>query len=87
VEAQAAGRPVVALAAGGSTETVIDGRTGVLVSGGAARDFAEALRETDFDRFEPAALQANAARFSVERFQEQLRREVEQARAGSAPGG
>ena len=32
VEAQAAGRPVIAAAAGGALETVLDGRTGTLVS-------------------------------------------------------
>jgi glycosyltransferase involved in cell wall biosynthesis len=84
VEAQAAGRPVVALASGGALESVLDGETGVLVPRGAARDFAEAIRETDFDRFEPAAAVRSAGRFSVERFQSRLRREV--ARAAAGPG-
>jgi glycosyltransferase involved in cell wall biosynthesis len=79
VEVQAAGRPVVALAAGGALETMIDGETGVLVAGETASDFAEALRETDFDRFDPGALRANAARFSVGRFQDELQREVNRA--------
>jgi glycosyltransferase involved in cell wall biosynthesis len=90
VEAQAAGRPVVALASGGALETVVDGETGVLVPGGAASDFAEAIRETDFERFDPGAAVRNASRFSVERFQSRLRREVERvarepARECSAP--
>jgi glycosyltransferase involved in cell wall biosynthesis len=85
VEAQAAGRPVVALARGGALETVIDGETGVLVPLGAARDFAEAIRETDFDRFDPAAAVRSASRFSVERFRSGLRREVERVAPGQVP--
>src|SRR5207302_1761835 len=48
VEAQAAGRPVVALDAGGTGETILDGETGVLVSRQTPEAFAEALRETNF---------------------------------------
>src|SRR5205823_2968920 len=52
VEAQAAGRPVLSVAVGGATETVIDGETGVLVEASSARELADAMRETDFTRFE-----------------------------------
>ena len=44
VEAQAAGRPVVAVNRGGVRETVIDGRTGILVDGEDAVALAEPLR-------------------------------------------
>ena len=43
VEAQACGRPVVALARGGALETVVDGVTGVLVQEPSAEAFAEGL--------------------------------------------
>ena len=43
VEAQACGRPVVALARGGALETVRDGVTGVLVADATAEAFAEAF--------------------------------------------
>lgn len=79
VEAQAAGRPVVAIDAGGATETVVDGVTGVRVTDGDVDALAEALRETDFDRFDPDAIVANAARFSTCAFQDRLRAEVEAA--------
>jgi glycosyltransferase involved in cell wall biosynthesis len=81
VEAQASGRPVLALDAGGARETVIAGSTGVLVEGGRAEDFAEAMREVDFDRFDPAAARANAERFSAARFREQLAAIVERTAA------
>jgi glycosyltransferase involved in cell wall biosynthesis len=76
VEGQAAGRPVVAAAAGGALETILDGETGVLVEPDSVDALAEALRETDFSRFDPARAQANAARFSDEAFRERLTAEV-----------
>lgn len=70
VEAQAAGRPVLAIAEGGALETVIPGRTGELVDVGS---LAEAMREVSFDRFDPAAARANAARFSPDVFRAAMR--------------
>lgn len=82
VESQAAGRPVVATAAGGVLETVVDGETGVLVPGGGVDGFAEVLREVDFDRFDPAAIVGHAEGFSAARFRERLKAEVERLLAG-----
>jgi glycosyltransferase involved in cell wall biosynthesis len=76
VEAQAAGRPVVAAAAGGALETVIDGETGVLVKPDSIDALAEALHDVDFDRFDRDRIRANAERFSVEAFQSRLTAEV-----------
>ena len=77
VEGQAAGRPVVALNRGGVRETVVDGITGVLVEDDDG--LAEALRDTDFDAFDPSLIVLNAQRFSTAAFQASLRREVERA--------
>jgi glycosyltransferase involved in cell wall biosynthesis len=79
VEAQAAGRPVVAARAGGACETVVDGETGLLVRPGDVEDMAEALRATDFDRFDAQHLREHADEFSVEAFQRRLAAEVERA--------
>jgi glycosyltransferase involved in cell wall biosynthesis len=76
VEAQAAGRPVVAVAQGGVTETVLDGKTGILVDGESAGDLAEALGSEDLLRFDPRVIQANAARFSSEAFRAKLTQRV-----------
>jgi len=73
VEAQAAGRPVVAVDRGGARETVVDGRTGVLVPEDDPDAMAEALRETDFHRFDVDAVVGQARRFSVPVFQERIR--------------
>jgi glycosyltransferase involved in cell wall biosynthesis len=77
VEAQAAGRPVVAVNRGGVRETVVDGHTGVLVDGEDAASLAEPLRDEDFSRFDPAAIRANAERFSATAFRQNLKATVE----------
>jgi glycosyltransferase involved in cell wall biosynthesis len=79
VEAQAAGRPVLAAAAGGALETVLPGETGVLVPEDDVDAMAEAIRYTDFERFRPQIIRANAERFSTQSFQSRLRAEVERA--------
>ena len=76
VEAQAAGRPVVAADAGGARETVVDGHTGVLVAERRPDALAEALRETDFDRFSAEQIAEHAQRFSTDTFKRRLVEEV-----------
>jgi len=84
VEAQAAGTPVVALAAGGALETVVASQsrgdgirpTGVLFHGQTPEAVAEAVVEFEARTFEPEALQANARRFSPDFFFEGMRRAV-----------
>jgi glycosyltransferase involved in cell wall biosynthesis len=72
VEAQASGRPVVAAAQGGALETVEDGTSGVLFGLGDVGALAEILGQTDFGRFDSAAIRASAERFSVEAFQSRM---------------
>jgi glycosyltransferase involved in cell wall biosynthesis len=76
VEAQAAGRPVIGPDHGGTTETVIDGKTGVLFPTGDFDALAEVLREVDFDRFESGATRRSALRFSTPVFRKRLIGEV-----------
>jgi glycosyltransferase involved in cell wall biosynthesis len=77
VEAQAAGRPVIAAAAGGMLETVIDGQTGRFAELDDPDSFAKAMRELDVSSFDPATAQANAERFSVGAFQRKLAEHVD----------
>lgn len=80
VEAQACGTPVVALAEGGTADTVIDGVTGALVERQAVGDLAYGLARTlDLDATE--ACVANAASFSVDVFEDRVRAWVADARA------
>ena len=72
VEAQAAGRPVIAPAAGGALETVLDGQTGRLAVLDDIDSFKEAIEGIGKLDFDPAAAVQNAERFSVAAFQRRL---------------
>jgi glycosyltransferase involved in cell wall biosynthesis len=82
VEAQASGRPVIAAAAGGALETVLDGVTGRLVEPDDVDGFARAIATIDTLEFDPPRAVENAARFSVAAFQRCISAELERV-AGS----
>jgi glycosyltransferase involved in cell wall biosynthesis len=75
VEAQAAGRPVIARRGGGALETVADGLTGCFWSGGPA-ELAEAVLAFEADAIDPQACVANAARFDAGVFRRRMLAEV-----------
>ena len=68
VEAQAAGRPVIAPDEGGARETVDDGVTGRLYAAGSHQALTAALGDFDPLAVDPDACVAAAARFDVTRF-------------------
>ena len=74
VEAMASGRPVVAYARGGALESVVDGQTGVLFHEQTAAGLIEAIERCErlAAAFDPAAMHAQAQRFSADRFRERL---------------
>jgi glycosyltransferase involved in cell wall biosynthesis len=72
VEAQAAGRPVIAAAYGGLLETVLDGQTGRLAALDDVDAFARAIERLPALEFDVAQAVANAERFSVEVFQRRI---------------
>lgn len=78
VEAQACGRPVVALARGGACETVVDGRTGVLVADPTEAAFAAGIVHVRQGRFDATVIRQHAVRFSRARFRAAFAQEVEQ---------
>jgi glycosyltransferase involved in cell wall biosynthesis len=78
VESQAAGRPVIARAGGGATETVVDGVTGCFWQGGAA-ELAAAVRGFDDAAIDPQACVRQAARFDARAFRHGIEREVASA--------
>jgi glycosyltransferase involved in cell wall biosynthesis len=78
VEAQACGRPVVALGRGGALETVIDGETGVFATDVTVEAFAAALERGARTRFDPARARANAERFSKARYLEQFSEAIQE---------
>ena len=84
VEAQAAGRPVIALAEGGVRETVVEGETGVFYEHNSPGALAEAVSAFDPSSIDPQACVANAQRFDVARFRAAMRLAVEEQLAADA---
>jgi glycosyltransferase involved in cell wall biosynthesis len=78
VESQAAGRPVIARRGGGVLETVLEGETGCLWSGG-AEDLAQAVLKFDDTQIHPRACIRNAARFDQRNFRRKMRAEIDAA--------
>ena len=72
LEAQACGRPVVALGRGGARESIVAGETGILVETPASEAFGDAIAELDRLTFDPIAIRRQAERFSRQRFAEQI---------------
>jgi glycosyltransferase involved in cell wall biosynthesis len=73
VEAQACGRPVVALGRGGACETVIDNENGVLFAEPDIASLAAALERVARQRFDSARITQHAHRFSRDRHVQQMR--------------
>lgn len=86
VEAQAAGRPVIAAAAGGALETVLDGETGLLATPDDPDAFAVAIKAIDELDFVPGHAVEHAQGFSVASFQRQLASYVDSALERRASG-
>jgi glycosyltransferase involved in cell wall biosynthesis len=79
VEAMAAGRPVVAYAAGGALDTVVDGITGRLFSPQTEDALADRLASFDPKDFDPRTMREHALRYDTRSFQEAIGEYVERA--------
>ena len=77
VEAQAAGRPVIAFAAGGALESILPGETGVFFHAPTVESLMDAIDRFERRSWEPTRAQANARRFGVARFQAEILEEIE----------
>ena len=78
VEAQAAGRPVIAYGAGGALETVVDGVTGVHFAEQTPAAVAGAMERLDALPIDPAACRANAEQFDTAQFRARIRAALEE---------
>jgi glycosyltransferase involved in cell wall biosynthesis len=85
VEAQAAGRPVIAFNEGGVRETVRDGETGTFYEAPTPASLIGAVRAFDADAVDPEACVANAQRFDLAHFQHGFRRLVDEALESERP--
>ncbi|MDR0965147.1 MAG: glycosyltransferase [Myxococcales bacterium] len=78
LEAQAAGRPVIAFGQGGALETVIglddESPTGIFFEAQTTESLIDALErfEANFDRFDPSVARANAERFDKNIFKARI---------------
>ena len=91
LEAQACGRPVVALGRGGALETVVPDQTGLLVSEQAPEAFADAIAAAVDRTFDVQTIRCHAERFGRERFGDEMvalvaREALETTSGGGAPG-
>jgi len=78
VEAMAAGRPVIAFAGGGALDTVEPGVSGELFDEQTPESLRAVLAQFDAGAYDPVACRAQAERFSVENFRDQLCGYIEQ---------
>lgn len=72
VEAQAAGRPVIAFAKGGALDTVVDQQTGLFFHEQSVEALIEAIEQFERLSFDPTLARQNAERFSISRFKQEL---------------
>lgn len=79
VQAQAAGRPVIAFSGGGALDTVIPGVTGERFTELAVDSLKEVWREFDHSAYNPAEIQQQARKFDVSVFVKRIDAFVRQA--------
>ncbi|MEM7345272.1 MAG: glycosyltransferase [Chloroflexota bacterium] len=72
VEAQSAGRPVIAFAKGGALDTVLDGETGLFFHEQSVDALVETIERFEQQTFNPARARTHAEGFSNTRFQQEL---------------
>lgn len=78
LEAQAAGKPVIAFSKGGVTETVVAGKTGEFFGEPTVDSLVDAVRRVSKKTYKPEACRNQAARFSQEKFKTIFRQFVEE---------
>ncbi|MCP4423228.1 MAG: glycosyltransferase family 4 protein [Chloroflexi bacterium] len=78
LQAMAAGRPVIAYAAGGALDTVIPGKTGALFTEQSVPVIVDAVESFDPDSADTACLRHHAERFDTAVFNQKLTTFVEQ---------
>ncbi len=76
LEAQACGKPVIALGVGGALETVIEGETGLFFAERSAASLQEAVSRLEAGAWDPALARAQAERFGKLQFRAGLQREL-----------
>lgn len=78
VQAMAAGRPVIAFAAGGALDTIVEGETGLFFHQPAVEPLKAAVERFETLAFQPGRIRRHAEQFSRSIFEEQIRAFIEQ---------
>ena len=76
VEAQACGTPVIAYNGGGFRETVIDGKTGILINSTSVAEIEGAIKKLGKIKWKKEDLQTNAKKYDRINFEKKIRRIV-----------
>ena len=77
LEAQSAGRPVIAYRAGGALETVVENKTGIFFDEQTPEAIIEAIKSFDHKKFNPHAIREHALKFDTEVFKKNVKEYVE----------
>ncbi|MDW8105378.1 MAG: glycosyltransferase [Armatimonadota bacterium] len=85
VEAMASGTPVIAYRAGGATESVVEGATGMFFDKQEPETLIEALRRFDPSGYDPQRCVERAKRFDLHRFYDEWRQVLQQYGYTSLP--
>ena len=81
LEANAAGRPVIAYQAGGALDTLIEGQTGLFFDEPTSESLAAAVHTLQDMTFDPVSIRQHALRFDKTVFQHKLMQFVEEKHA------
>jgi glycosyltransferase involved in cell wall biosynthesis len=79
VQAEAAGRPVIAYKGGGALDTVIAGKTGEFFEAQTVDSLAKVMASFDASKYDPAFIRAHALKFDSAIFKQQIDSFIEQA--------
>lgn len=77
LEAMASGRPVIAFARGGATETVVEGVTGLFFDAQTIESLGAAIARFESAEFSPDRIRAHAQTFGAERFLDEMRAKID----------
>jgi glycosyltransferase involved in cell wall biosynthesis len=86
LEANASGRPVIAYAAGGALDTVVDGRTGVLFEQQHVDHLIAAIRRAEATTWDADELRTHARKFDSQVFRDQMQQFVAASITAHAAG-
>jgi glycosyltransferase involved in cell wall biosynthesis len=78
IQAMAAGRPVIAYAAGGALETVVHGQTGYLFAEQSVTAIIKAVESFDPGSVSTTAIRRQAEKFDIEHFKRQMTAFIEE---------